>query len=242
MYTHAIPQLARHAIHLLPVPLLALGFVPAWSQGPLYPHVEFWGRCDGSAVHLTLQGEDDGQHDEVVGIDIYRRTHGACGDEEIRITMDPIPRLRSQPFVLEFTDSHVSDGVLYHYQAVGVDAERRTRTSLYTVYWMPGSNDATFAGCGRTLAGHGTLVDDGWAWILQPCPGSCFGPAFVEPWFHDLEPYLGTGTPLRLYGGFGWTVEGHMMVVDGFEVEQCTTAVQPSTWGDVKRLFKNGAR
>lgn len=222
---------------LLSIVLLAVAG-RVWPQEPFYPHVEFLGWCDGSAVHLTLRGEDDGQREDIVGIDIYRQVHGACGDEPVRITESPIPRPRLQQFLLEFTDPDVSQRVLYLYQAFGVDAERSVRTSIFTLYWLPGSNDATFVGCGRTLAGHGTLVDAGWAWQFEPCPESCFKPAFVEPWFEALEPYLGTGIPLLLYGGFYWTVEGHMIVVEEFEVGVCSTAVEKSTWGNLKRLFK----
>lgn len=210
----------------------------ASAQGPTYPYVDFGGRCQDAAIRLELRGDDDGAHEEVVGFDIYRRALGACGEGAIRINDTPIPRQPGTSFTLEYTDRSISSDVLYHYQIFGVDAERSTLTSLYDLYGFWVIKDATYTACGRPVAAHGTLSDIGWAWSLQPCPNSCFPGAFVEPWFTALEQYLGTSTPLLLYGSFGMSVEGWMLVVNDFEVADCATAVTRSTWSGLKRLFK----
>ena len=220
------------------ITLIAGCVVLARAQDPVYPWVTFVGTCQGSTMELVLTGEDDGQHPEVTGFDIVRRTHGACGDEWVRITADPIPRVFGEAFDLRCTDPSAADGALYYYQVFGVDAQRTARTDLYTLYWMPGSNDATFAGCGHTLAGHGTLTDDGGWWLFEPCPGTCFPSVWVEQWLDTLEPFVGTGVALALYGGFGWTIEGHLMIVEDFEIQPCTTAAQPSTWSKAKQIYR----
>lgn len=220
--------------------LVSLAWIatPASAQGPTYPYVEFGGRCQDAAIRLELHGDDDGAHEEVVGFDIYRSAHGACAEGAIRINDTPIPRQPGTSFTLEYTDRSIASDVLYHYQIVGVDAERSTLTSLYELYGFWLIKDTTYTGCGRTLAAHGTLSDLGWAWHLQPCPNSCFPGALVEPWLAALEPYLGTSTPVLLYGGFGLTLEGYMMVVNDFEVADCATAVTRSTWSSLKGLFR----
>jgi hypothetical protein len=87
---------------------------------------------------------------------------------------------------------------------------------------MPGIGLGFVAGCMRATAGDRTARDSVW----------------VEQWLEALEPYVGTGVALALYGGFGWTVEGHWMIVEDFELEPCTTAGRPSTWSEAKQLFR----
>ena len=94
--------------------------------------------------------------------------------------------------------------------------------------------------------GHGSLVPDSYGdpasehAVLQQCNDSCtLFPGILYP-SAALQPYVGTGTALLLYGGLTWSnATSYQSHVQSFVVEPCPPlAVEQRTWSDVKLLFR----
>ena len=219
---------------LLLVALVAL--VPASTRGQpsSLAYFIFGAECINGENHIYFGGEDQGGHEDVVGFDLYRSQAGTCGNAT-RITDVPIPRSFNQEFSHEIVDAHIVDGTLYGYKIYGVNADRTTFTSPYSLYPEFGSTDQWFAGC-NAMASKGTIVDWGWTVFIEPCPGSCLPGFFIEYGAEELRPYI--GLVVSVYGTLGWSIEGFGLNLESYEFGACVVSVEESGWSNVKTLFR----
>ena len=90
----------------------------------------------------------------------------------------------------------------------------------------------TFNLCGYPIDGY----------VHESCPEQCL--PFIEMGRPAiLEPYVNTGQPLSLYGqvSTGWNCEGSFTtqgVVTRVEPSPCLLAVESTTWGEMKHLYR----
>lgn len=206
--------------------------VPVAAQ----PHSWFTasGQCNNGTNTIGFSGLDLGGHPEIVGFDVYRSNSSLCGPST-RITEDPLPRTVDESFSHEIIDTDITEGELYRYHIVGVDAERTTTMSLYTLFPLPGSSDEVYAGCNAPRS-HGTVVDWGWTVAIEPCPDSCLPFSHLETGMEELQPYL--GETVLVYGPMGFTIEGWGLALEDWAILPCTVAVEDTPWSHVKSLFR----
>lgn len=217
--------------------LASLGMAGAAAAQGFEGYIDFSAECSGGTIRLDLTGNDDGRRPDVVGFDIVRQVHGGC-DSLVRITASPIARPQSGNFALQFVDSDIANNVMYRYQAFGVDAARTTQVDLATIYVNSEGSDIAYAACGEALAAHGRLTVLGSAWHLETCPASCFPSIEVNTLVPGLDALVGTGVAVRLYGNIASTLQGHRLFPSRFEIRSCGTAVERSSWGDLKELYR----
>jgi hypothetical protein len=104
---------------------------------------------------------------------------------------------------------------------------------------------------GEALIGHGTIVAyprcgyPGTMPVHLACPEECF-PAFVG--WHGISllyPHANTGRSVSVYGEVytGWDCDTGAFTtlarVTRVEPSLCIVAVEPATWGSVKRLYRD---
>lgn len=226
------------------IALLGLCLVPCLTASPadagwLWSH----GECSGSSVSLDWVFNDDpGGLPEFVAYDVYRQSMPLC-EPAIRVNEQPFPRLPGTTHGHTFVDAVIAPQTMYHYEIVPVDANRQpVQLPSPPLFCDPCVRDA-WAGCpefGAPLT-HGTLEDEGWALFVWRCPGTCYSEFLIErPWPPELEPYVGTGIALQLFGPYVCGgIEGCEMQVTNFEVAPCgATAVEPRTWGAIKATYE----
>ena len=142
---------------------------------------------------------------------------------------------------IDYVDITTLAGNAYEYMIRAVDSERNP---------IPTNPDVSvgYATNGETLIGHGTIVTfnlcgypvDGY--VHESYPQECL--PFIDMGRSAvLEPYVNTGQPLRLYGQIstGWNCEGSFAtqgVIARVEPSRCLTAVESTTWGEMKHLYR----
>jgi hypothetical protein len=173
------------------------------------------------------------------GLDLYRRVTGfECGAFE-RLNPEPLP---FTPYGdLDYVDGTTSPGNAYEYMIRAVDSNRDPVTANPDVWLGAVTN-------GEALIGHGMIGTDNPCGypapylIHLPCPEECLVHFVESGWV--LYPFANTGQSLSIYGTFStaFNCEGYYTTfasVTRVEPSLCLVAVEPATWGDVKRLYRD---
>ncbi|HZM15382.1 MAG TPA: hypothetical protein VFE28_05225 [Candidatus Krumholzibacteria bacterium] len=183
--------------------------------------------ADASAVlQLELQNTAS-MPSEVAGFDIYR-LDAWRSDGGTLITQIALPRQNGR---YEVVDPGIENDHLYLYTLKSVDVMRR-----------PIAEDwGTYLSVGRALVAEATVVQGACDAYLQSCPAAFFQNG--NPVRSVAPAVVGDGQYYRMYGrilGPSTAMSADMITeVDELVPMEClsTTAVAPSTWGQVKRFF-----
>jgi hypothetical protein len=241
----------RHFLYPL-VLLIALGvLLSAGTANAICFHGELTSsmEADGLHVQITLSwwGWDNCWDPVPVVVDVYRRTLGSECGPMVLLTETPVswPGLteNSGPVDLdEVIDGDAEAGVAYEYILRAVGAGREP---------IPGDDDVVvgYTSVGDVLISHGTLVafpDCGISGIsyLNPCGETCF-PQYHVPFYpSEVGQYVNTDTELLVYGHFEteWSYFCNSYVpravITSANPGLCVVAVEETTWGVVKSLYR----
>ena len=164
----------------------------------------------------------------VAGFDIYR-VDAWHPDAGTLVTPSVLPR---QNGTYEIVDSGIQNDHLYFYELRSVDAMRQS----ITVDW------GAYLSVGRALVAEATVVHEGCDAYLKSCPGAPFQNG--DPVRGVAPSMVGDGQYYRMYGrivGPSTPMSADVTTyVDEVVPTECSTliAVEPSTWGHVKTLFR----
>lgn len=222
----------------LGVTLAAAG--TAWSQPPSYSYAYLNAACGVGSIQVVLNAHDRGEHPELTGFHIYRRTRGVCG-APVRLTASPLARAAGTDYVLTVVDGAAPEAAAHEYFLRTVDAGG-TETDAYTLFSPLDSqlHDTVSCDASAPLA-VGFIEDQGWALVVVSCPASCWGNdwTWLEEFPAELRALAGTGIPVVVYGSFVCgTVEGCLGHVTSFAPTSCAVGVQPSSWSTVKQWYR----
>jgi hypothetical protein len=193
-------------------------------------------------IEFISDGLDSDYHwpETPAGLDLYRRVIGfECGDFE-RLNPEPFP---FTPYGdIDYLDGTTLPGNSYEYRIRAVDSNRDPVIANPEVR-------LGFATNGEALIGHGTIFTHnlcgypGPYYVHASCSEECF-PGFVGWNFDPLVPYANTGQTVSIYGAV-WMLancEGDYETfadITRVEPSTCLVAVEPATWGGVKRLYRD---
>ena len=214
--------------------LLAGGTRAAHAQ---FPVISAYSSCSPDSTYVIWATFDPTPGvPEWVGFDVVRRALPGC-DEYVRVNEEIIPRLPEAAYNSYFRE--LSNGMTAEYRVVPVDVNRQPVP-------LPGACSPcnAFANCPpfSSPITVGTLVElaPGWVYVI-PCPGTCYPSPYFEGGVPaELEPYVGSGTALRLFGTIGCGgVEGCSFgVVDHWEISSCVTPTATQSWGRLKTIYR----
>jgi hypothetical protein len=222
------------------------------------------GTSDATCFHgsLTSSVEPDGLHIQITltwwgwgncwgtepaVVDVYRRALGATCDPMVLLTDQPllwpgVTQSEGPAELGEVVDGGAVAGTAYEYILRAVDAGRNP---------IPGDDDVVlgYASEGDALISHGTLVampDCGISSIsfLDPCPDACFPQFNVASYAVEVGAYFNTDTELLVYGQFDteWAYLCNFyvprVVISSVTPSLCVVAVEATTWGVVKTLYR----
>jgi hypothetical protein len=189
-------------------------------------------------MRVTLTAHDLGEHPEIVGFHIDRRTIGSC--DVVRITPVPLARVAGTDFTLIALDSTADPTLAHDYRLVGIDAQGQ-EVDPYRLYQVPNSQLSDASSCSDSAPiTHGRVEDLGWALVVFRCPGGCFGNLILDEFPVSLRDLAGTGTPVLVFGTLGCgSVEGCLGQVTNYSITPCEVGVEPRTWSSTKALYRD---
>ena len=231
--------------------ILAAGITPALLAGlyavSLAGALSTSASCGGASISFSWTFYEDPTHPtghpEWVGYDVTRRSLPQCGGPVV-VTAAPFARVPGITQSFTYTEWPPTPGTTFEYRVVLVDANRQP------VYLDPascdlcGSASVNWASCPEFSAPltQGTLLDLGWALLVQPCADGCYQSFYFSgARAAELRPYAGTGTVLRLFGSaVCGTVEGCAINIDHYDIASCggPTPVHRASWGRVKAIYR----
>jgi hypothetical protein len=180
-----------------------------------------------SVLRLTIE-QTMSSPSGVAGYDIYR--HDAwLEDPGTLVTHAVLPLQRGS---YEVVDSGIQNDHLYVYELRAVDATRRP----LNVDWVD------YLSVGRALVAEAKVVQGACDLYLESCPTSNFKDAWVVQ--GAVGSLVGNGQYYRMYGHIAGPPtpmsSGTTTFVDEVVSMECasTVAVETSTWGHVKTLFR----
>lgn len=183
-------------------------------------------------------------HPEWTGYDVYRRALPGCA-AGTRVNATPFPRTPGVTESFTYLEAAPSLQTTFDYQVVPVDSARNPLTFSPAECQCGGPMSHGWASCPPNSAplSQGTLTDLGWAiYLMNPCPGSCYGLFYVSQpeMIQQLRPYAGTGAVVRLWGTAGCgDIEGCGASLDHWDLAACpSTAVRTTSWGRLKVIHR----
>jgi hypothetical protein len=201
------------------------------------------GCAEGTHISFTWTFTEDPAHPtghpEWVGYDVLRRDQSTCG-AFVRVSAAPYPRGGGTESYT-YTETPPAPDITYQYEVILVDANRQP------VVLDPASCDCSahdgWASCPEFSAPltQGTLLDIGWALLVQPCADGCSPGVYITgPQSLPLKPYAGTGEVVRFYGQTACgSLEGCALTIDHYELAGCgPTPAARHTWGQVKAIYR----
>lgn len=208
------------------------------AQPPTYSYASLSAQCNSGAMQIRLLAHDAGEHPEIAGFHLYRRTLGSC-DSSRRLTASPWTRNAGVDFTYTWTDATAPGGLAHEYHITAVDTNGG-EVDAYTLFSVLDSQLYDISSCNVDAPiGAGTVEDWGWVLAIVPCPASCFDLILAEQFPPALRNLAGTGATAVVFGSFVCgTVEGCLGHVTQFAPSACQVAAQPRTWSGFKRLYR----
>ena len=218
--------------------IVAAGWLAAAHAQTIPTHAYLRAQCEGTGMRVTLTAHDLGEHPEIVGFHIDRRTLGSC--EIVRITPVPLARVAGTDFTVGTLDSTADPSLAHDYRLVGVDAQGQ-EIDPYLLYQFPNSSLSDTGSCSDSAPiAHGRLEDLGWALFVYRCPGGCYWEMLLDKFPESLRDLAGTGTPVLVYGTLVCgTVEGCLGRVTNFSITPYAVGVETRTWSSTKALYRD---
>jgi hypothetical protein len=192
--------------------------------------------CESDVMRVRFDVGPGADYPEVVGYDLYRSVLGICGAGEL-LTAEPWPRV-SIDTTYELFDSIVTPGHKNVYTVVAVDAGRNP-VDLFALCVNSSNANVNYIGCDLAPATHATVSSFGNALLVQSCDPCYPGTWIAWTWPPTLDPYIGSGIALLLYGDQSYRAgnEGAAISIESFVELPCIVAVQPTSWSQAKRLY-----
>jgi len=220
--------------------VVPLAFAPR-TEAQLADFGYITGRYDGESVQVELHLVTDGYEGLAAGFDVYRITLGVgeCYTEHLTPQQPIAFPAAPFPTSITFSDASAQPNTAYHYLAYPVDAQHQRLPG-----GIPVRGEVT---TGVALFAHGRIVYDamipGTGYGAFRCFGDCLSQETVLPPPDAVMPFVGTGTPLRLYGTVANIISAYNTWIPVFRIDHgspsdCAVAVTPATWSTAKRLYR----
>ena len=217
--------------------LAALVAYPGAARSqPVALYGSFTATHEGTTVRVHLDVfSSDWNAGEIVGLNVYRADLGHCANR-IRLTPTSIP-FSAQRTLVELTDINVVADHGYQYELVAADAQGGNIPLV--LGW--GDLPHTWVTTGNAPIAHGPVdYADAQSVGVGTCAQECYAFGTVTNPSQLPAEYLGTGTPLLVFGRitgyhpqFGWELR-----VTSTRPEECTLGVEAKPWGAVKSLYR----
>lgn len=229
---------------IITVSYLAMAILaPAVAPGQI--QMEHFASGDNAVI--TIRYFADELPAGVAGFDLQRRTVMECGSETI-LTVMPWTPANGGTDSFEYTDTAVTPNILYEYDTIPVDAERRP-LEICEVFDCEGDlyplcMATTYASRGAAAFADAILLDLGWALMFtDACPSSCgLASGIITFWLPEVAGYANTDQVVRLSGTVGWEPGGmegclYAQAYTAVPVE-CAVANEQMRWGTLKAIYR----
>lgn len=218
--------------------LLALPAVAQWQANSLSASAS----CSGD--HVTVQASISAGAGIVTdwqGWVVARTTVGHCSEWVTVSTVQALPD-SGQSAAVEVTDV-VTPDQSYRYGIRMVTADGGVIDAPESVFFWPEIHFG-YVTCGDAPMMRGRLRDEGWAILVDLCPGACWAPISVLD-LDDIEPYgglVGTDLVFELSGEVVCGgIEGCGLDVDDIRIlVLCDdpVATEAHDWSTIKSMFR----